>query len=56
MMESIATPPFQSAKSLFRDGRTRRTNSRHGVKPVRGQVDDNTKALRGMLRVQTFTY
>lgn len=58
-MESIVAPPYQSAKSLFRDGGTRRTNTRHGRrnrKPIRGQVDDNTKALRGMLAVRTFTY
>lgn len=55
-MESLVAPPFQSAKSLFRDGGTRRNNTRRNRKRVGGQVDDNTKALRGMLAVRTFTY
>ena len=58
-MESIVTPPFNSVKALSREDGTRRTNAHHGRrnrKAVRGQVDDNTRALRGMLAVRTFTY
>ena len=43
----------------FRAARTRRTNARNArrsQRPVHGQVDDNTKALRGMLSVQTVVY
>ncbi|MFT4165907.1 MAG: hypothetical protein QM650_11755 [Microlunatus sp.] len=56
MMDSIVTPPFNSAKALSREGETRRASTRRSRKPGRTQVDDKTKALRGMLAVRTFTY
>ena len=58
-MESIVTRPFKAAESLSRPTRTRRTNSRHSRrdrKPAGVHVDENTKALRGMLSLQTVRY
>ena len=43
----------------FRAARMRRTNARaarRGQKSAPVLVDDNTKALRGMVRLQSYTY
>lgn len=43
----------------FRAARTRRTNARtarRGQRSAPVLVDDNTKALRGMVRLQSYTY